>query len=145
MRDAATVRGLMASLNQSRRFVLPAAALRAIREDFDAGRADESEVKAAIRTAWRESGDLIDPHTAVAVAVAERAASSADVPNIVLSTAHPAKFPDAVEAACGRRPELPAWLSGLMSKAELVAQMPNDQTELERFVRRVSRAAKENA
>ena len=145
MRDAAAVRGLMASLNQSRRFVLPAAALRAIREDFDAGRADESEVKAAIRAAWREAGDLIDPHTAVAVAVAERAASSADVPNIVLSTAHAAKFPDAVEAACGRRPELPAWLSGLMSKAELVTQMPNDQSELERFVRRVSRAAKENA
>ncbi len=141
-RDAGTVRGLMASLNQSRRFVLPAAALGRIREDFDAGRADESEVKAAIRAAWREAGDLIDPHTAVAIAVAERAGTGADVPNIVLSTAHAAKFPDAVEAACGRRPELPSWLSGLMSKSEHITHMPNDQAELERFVRGVSRATR---
>jgi threonine synthase len=141
-RDAGTIRGLMASLSQSRRFVLPAAALRAIREDFDAGRADESEVKAAIRAAWREAGDLIDPHTAVAIAVAERAAASADVPSIVLSTAHAAKFPDAVEAACGRRPDLPSWLSGLMSKTEHVTRMANDQGELERFVRGVSRATR---
>ncbi len=141
-RDAGTVRGLMASLNQSRRFVVPAAALRAIREDFDAGRADENEVKAAIRTAWREAGDLVDPHTAVAIAVAERVSTSSDVPNVVLSTAHAAKFPDAVEAACGRRPELPAWLSGLMSKPENVTHMPNHQDELERFVRGVSRATR---
>ena len=141
-RDAGTIRGLMASLNQSRRFVLPAAALRAIREDFDAGRADESEVKAAIRAAWREAGDLIDPHTAVAIAVAERAATSTDVPNIVLATAHAAKFPDAVEAACGRRPELPPWLSSLMGKTEHVTRMSNDQGELERFVRGVSRATR---
>jgi threonine synthase len=141
-RDAATTRSLMASLSQSGRFVLPAGALRSIREDFEAGRADESEVKAAIRAAWRESGDLIDPHTAVAVAVAERDATGSDVPNIVLSTAHAAKFPDAVEAACGRRPELPAWLSGLMTRSENIRPMPNDQAELERFIRSVSRAAK---
>jgi threonine synthase len=144
-RDSATLRALMGSLAQSGRFVLPAAALRLIRAEFEAGRADESEVKAAIRVAWREAGDLIDPHTAVAIAVAERAVGSADVPNIVLSTAHAAKFPDAVEAACGRRPELPPWLSGLMSKVEQVTQMPNDQAELERFVRRVSRATKASA
>jgi threonine synthase len=61
----------------------------------------------------------------------------------VLSTAHAAKFPDAVEAACGVRPELPAWLDGLMSKQEHIKVMKNDQSEVEQFVRSVSRAAKQ--
>ena len=142
-RDAAMVRGLMASLGQSGRFVLPDTVLAAIRAEFDAGRADEIETAAAIRTAWREAGDLVDPHTAVALAVADRDNSDSKVPNIVLSTAHAAKFPDAVEAACGMRPQLPAWLEGLMIKAEQVKVMKNDQVEVERFVLSVSRAAKQ--
>ncbi len=142
-RDAGSVRRLMASLKQSGRFVLPDAMLAAIREEFDAGRADETETSAAIRAAWREAGDLVDPHTAVALAVADRDTSDSRIPNIVLSTAHAAKFPDAVEAACGVRPELPAWLEGLMTKPEHIKVMKNDQAEVERFVRSVSRAAKQ--
>jgi threonine synthase len=144
-RDAAEVRRLMASLKQSGRFVLPDAILAKIREEFDAGRADETETSAAIRAAWREAGDLVDPHTAVALAVADRDTSDDRIPNIVLSTAHAAKFPDAVEAACGVRPELPAWLEGLMTKPEHIKIMKNDQVEVERFVLSVSRAAKQGA
>jgi threonine synthase len=143
-RDGPAVRRLMEQLKQSGRFVLPDAMLAAIREAFDAGRADETETAAAIRAAWREAGELVDPHTAVALSVAERDASDASVPNIVLSTAHPAKFPDAVEAACGVRPRLPAWLDGLMTRHEQVKIMKNDQDEVERFVLSISRAAKAN-
>jgi threonine synthase len=143
-RDGPAVRRLMEQLKQSGRFVLPDAMLAAIREAFDAGRADETETAAAIRAAWREAGELVDPHTAVALSVAERDASDASVPNIVLSTAHPAKFPDAVEAACGVRPQLPAWLDGLMTRNEQVKIMKNDQDEVERFVLSISRAAKAN-
>lgn len=142
-RDAAGVRRLMDSLKQSGRFVLPDATLAAISEGFDAGRADETETAAAIRAAWREAGGLVDPHTAVALAVADRDTTDRTVPSIVLSTAHPAKFPDAVEAACGQRPQLPAWLDGLMTKSEHMKVMKNDQTEVERFVLSVSRAAKQ--
>ncbi|WP_316231499.1 threonine synthase [Bradyrhizobium sp. SZCCHNR1051] len=142
-RDAGTVRRLMDSLKQSGRFVLPDAMLAAIRADFDAGRADETETAAAIRAAFREAGDLVDPHTAVALAVADRDGTDLSVPNIVLSTAHPAKFPDAVEAACGMRPHLPVWLEGLMSKREDIRIMRNDQAEVEKFIRSVSRAAKQ--
>ncbi len=141
--DAAAVRRLMASLKQSGRFVLPDAMLAAIREEFDAGRADETETAAAIRAAWREAGQLVDPHTAVALAVADRDTTDSRIPNIVLSTAHAAKFPDAVESACGVRPQLPAWLEGLMTKPEQVKIMKNDQVEVERFIRSVSRAAKQ--
>ncbi|MBV8919758.1 threonine synthase [Bradyrhizobium sp.] len=141
-RDADTVRRLMASLRQSGRFVLPGGTLAKIRAEFDAGRADETETSAAIRAAWREAGDLVDPHTAVALAVADRDVTDSSVPNIVLSTAHPAKFPDAVQAACGVRPQLPAWLDGLMGKGEALKIMRNDQAEVERFVLSVSRAAR---
>jgi threonine synthase len=133
----------MEQLKQSGRFVLPDAMLAAIRADFDAGRADETETSAAIRAAWREAGDLVDPHTAVALAVADRDSSDSKIPNIVLSTAHAAKFPDAVEAACGVRPQLPPWLDGLMTKVEQVKIMKNDQTEVERFIKSVSRALKQ--
>jgi threonine synthase len=140
-RDAALVRSLMDSLKQSGRFVLPDALLATIRAEFDAGRADEEETAASIRTAWREAATLVDPHTAVALAVADRDATDHSVPNVVLATAHAAKFPDAVEAACGVRPDLPPWLGGLMTKPEHITVVPNDVTAIETIVRTVSRAA----
>src|SRR6478736_3336298 len=142
-RDSDSVRRLMGSLKQSGRFVLPDATLAAIREEFDAGRTDATETAAAIRAAWREAGDLVDPHTAVALAVADRDVADTRIPNIVLSTAHAAKFPDAVEAACGIRPQLPAWLDGLLTKSEHMTVMKNEPAEVERFVQSVSRAARQ--
>jgi threonine synthase len=142
-RDAALVRRLRASLKQSGRFVLPDAVLAQVRSEFDAGRADETETSAVIRAAGREAGDLVDPHTAVALAVADRDSPDSGVPNIVLSTAHAAKFPDAVEAACGMRPQLPVWLGGLMSRPETIKVMANDQAAIERFILSVSRAARQ--
>jgi threonine synthase len=64
---------------------------------------------------------------------------------VVLATAHPAKFPDAVEAACGVRPPLPAWLSDLNERPERVTVLPVDQAAVERFVLATSRAAQEGA
>jgi threonine synthase len=142
-RDAALVRGLMASLAQSGRFSLPGNVLNAIRADFEAGRADETEVAATIRATFREAGNLVDPHTAVALAVAERDNAESKVPNVVLSTAHPAKFPDAVEEACGTRPGLPVWLDGLMSRKEHITVMKNDSAAIEAFVLSAGRVAKQ--
>ena len=64
---------------------------------------------------------------------------------VVLSTAHAAKFPDAVEAACGVRPALPEWLSNLDTREERVTVLPADQSAVERFVVSTSRAAHEGA
>ena len=140
-RDAAAVRGLMASLKQSGRFELSGAALGAIRALFSAGRADEDETAATIRTVLRETGQLLDPHTAVAVAVAEKEAPADGTPMVVLSTAHAAKFPDAVAAACGRRPPLPDWLGDLMTRTERFTPLPVDPAALERHIMSLSRAA----
>jgi threonine synthase len=144
-RDGAAVRALMGSLAQSRRFAIPAGPLAAIRAGFTAARADEEEAAAVIRTVRREAGYLVDPHTAVGVAVAEKAAHDPAVPMVVLSTAHPAKFPDAVAAACGTRPPLPDWLADLPRRPERVTVLPADQGEIERFIVGASRAAQEGA
>jgi len=144
-RDPAPVRALMGSLAQSRSFTIASAPLTEIRSRFTAERADEDETAATIRTVQREAGYLIDPHTAVAVAVAEKENRDRSVPMIVLSTAHPAKFPAAVEAACGTRPALPDWLADLDTREERVTVLPNDQGAVEKFILAASRAAREGA
>jgi threonine synthase len=143
--DPAPVRGLMASLAQSRQFTIAGSALAEIRSRFSAERADEEETAATIRTLHREAGSLVDPHTAVAVAVAEKENRDRSVPMVVLSTAHAAKFPDAVEAACGTRPELPDWLDDLETRPERVTVLPNEQGAVEKFILAASRAAREGA
>jgi threonine synthase len=142
-RDPAPVRAAMGSLVQSRRFSIPGTALQAMRAVFTADRASESETAAAIRTTLNETGLIIDPHTGVALAVAEKESRDPAVPMVVLSTAHAAKFPDAVEAASGVRPRLPDRLADLASRPERITVLPPDQAAVERFVVEVSRAARE--
>jgi threonine synthase len=143
--DGNAIRALMGSLAQSRRFALSAQALARIRTLFAAGRADENEVAATIRTVKRETGHFVDPHTAVGIAVAEKEWRDPAVPMVVLSTAHAAKFPDAVEAACGARPALPERFSDLHNRPERVTVLPADQSAVERFVLATSRAAQKGA
>jgi threonine synthase len=144
-RDARPVSAAMAALAQSQRFSVSARALSEMRTLFTSNRADEEDVAAAIRTVLRETGYLVDPHTAVALAVAEKETHDPAVPMVVLSTAHAAKFPDAVEAACGVRPPLPDWLGDLQQRTERTTELPVDQAALEDFILGVSRAAREGA
>ncbi|HEY6834520.1 MAG TPA: threonine synthase [Pseudolabrys sp.] len=144
-RDAHAVRSLMGSLAQSRRFSVSAHALEKMRALFSADRADEQESAATIRAWMREASYCADPHTAVGLAVAEKETRDPSVPMVVLSTAHPAKFPDAVKAACGVEPALPDWLGDLYARTERVTVLPADQGAVERFVSSASRAAREGA
>ena len=144
-RDAKQVTALMGSLAQSRRFTVPAPALKQMRATFTADKADEQECAATIRAWMREAGYCADPHTAVGLAVAEKEARDPSVPMVVLSTAHPAKFPDAVKAACGITPALPDWLADLPQRKERVSILPADQAAVEKFVLSASRAAREGA
>ena len=82
---------------------------------------------------------LIDPHTAVGVEAARRH-SVPGIPTVTLATAHPAKFPDAVEQATGVRPPLPAHLADLLERPERTSLLPNDLAAVERFVESVARA-----
>jgi len=140
-RDAEAVRRAMSGLKQSGAFDIAEPALKAIRKEFRAGRASERQVKAMIRDVQAETGYVLDPHTAVAVHVAARM-EKPSAAMITLSTAHPAKFPDAVKNACGIDPALPSWLSDLMQREERFSVVPNDQDAVENHILSLTRATR---
>lgn len=137
-RDAQMVRRNLSSLSQSGAFDLREDVREAISTDFDAGRASEDEVTQTIRSTLADTGMLLDPHTAVGVHVAKQTDTAS--PMVVLATAHPAKFPDAVEAASGIRPPLPERLADLMAGQERFKVLANDLDAVETFVAQHSRA-----
>jgi threonine synthase len=142
-RDAAAVRRLMSNLAQSRAFTIMEEPLGCIREEFDSQTVDEASVTDEIGATWREAGYLIDPHTAIGVRAARSLlAEQPETPVVALATAHPAKFPEAVERATGRHPALPAHLADLMDRRERVTVLPNDQPAIERFIRDHARAVR---
>lgn len=138
-RDAAALRGLMDSLKQSGGFSISEKPLSTIRSEFSAGRSTVDETAETIKSVLEADGYLLDPHSAIAVKVARENVSNA-APMVVLATAHPAKFPDAVKAASGVEPQLPAWLSDLMERKESFTVLHNDLKIVEEYVRRHSRA-----
>jgi threonine synthase len=139
-RDAGYIRGIMGSLAQGRRFELGPSAAR-FKADFAAAAASEDDVAAAIRRTKAASGYLMDPHTACGLVALEAVAAQSEVPGIVLSTAHPAKFPDAMEKITGERPGLPPRLSTLLTDPERFPVVENDLEAVKRFVERAAGAA----
>ncbi|MEM1236677.1 MAG: threonine synthase [Pseudomonadota bacterium] len=131
-RDGSAVAQLMDEL-KSGGFHISQGALEALREHFTSGRSDEQETSATIKEALASMGELLCPHSAVGVKVAEEELGTE--PMITLATAHPAKFPDAVEAATGERPPLPPRMADLYDRSERVTEVPNDLDALETLIR----------
>jgi len=142
-RDAATTRAAFASLEQSGGFDIPAGALEAIRADFDAHAVGEAETTSEIARTWRESGYVLDPHTATGVSAARaRLAEDPSTPVVALATAHPAKFPDAIEHAIGRRPAPPDRLKPILAASERFARIESDVARVKSFIEENARAAR---
>ncbi len=142
-RDAGVVRAQMGSLGQSGRFELGGAHAR-FKGEFAAVAASEGDIAATINRTLATSGYLAEPHTACGLHAANVAPASRGVAQIVLATAHPAKFPDAMEQITGQRPALPQRLSGLMTDAERMTVLPNDQARIEAFLTAHSRVTARN-
>jgi threonine synthase len=142
-RDGAAVRRLMGSLAQSGSFSIAAEPLASICEEFAAEAVGEDAVVGEISETWTKAGYLLDPHTAVGVKAARSLlAEEPQIPVIALSTAHPAKFPEAVERATGIRPKLPPHLADLLDRKERFTVLPNDQAAVETFIRERARAVR---
>jgi threonine synthase len=111
-----------------------------IEASFRAARSDDAATLAEMERVYADTGLLIDPHTATATAAARTLGPRhPEAPVITLATAHPAKFPDAVERATGRRPELPEFLADLFERDERTQMVPNDLAAVQKFVRSVTR------
>ena len=132
-RDASAIRRLMASLGQSGAFTIEAGPLNAIRAEFASGSAGMAETAKVIAATLEETGELLDPHTAVGYGVARKEQAYRG-PMVTLATAHPAKFPDAVERASGLRPGLPPRLAPLMMAEERMSVLANDPEEVKAFI-----------
>jgi threonine synthase len=133
-RDAARVKSLMQELRKTGAFRLNETELAGMRELFAAHSIGEHEVEMTIRGLMEETGMLVDPHTAVAVAAARVETGLGSWPIVVLSTAHPAKFPEAVERASGRVPEQPERLRLRLGQHERCALLPNDYAAVASFI-----------
>jgi threonine synthase len=131
-RDGSAIAQLMEELKSTGGFTVSQGALEHLRATFASGRVSEAETSAAIKSELAASGELLCPHSAIGVRVANGHLS--EVPMITLATAHPAKFPDAVEAACGLRPDLPPRMADLFTRPERVTRVPNDLAALEALV-----------
>ncbi len=123
-RDGAALSAQMAGFEATKAMQLTNAQREGASALFTSARADAEEMDAAIRWAWEACGELIDPHTAIGLHAARASGLPRDVPVVTLATAHPAKFPEAVEAATGTRPVLPARVGDLFEREERLIELP---------------------
>lgn len=134
-RDGAAVRRTMQSFRQSGRLKVAAATVKELRNVFAADRRSDAQTSQTIASVFAHSGIALDPHTAIGLDVGRAKRRDPAVPLIALATAHPAKFPDAVEAATGERPVLPPRLAGLMELPERMDVLANDASVLKTHIR----------
>ncbi len=135
------VRSLMADFAADGRYAIPVATLERIRADFAAERVDETACAAEMSRVYRDCGLVVDPHSAVGIAAARRLISASPATLVIaLGTAHPAKFPDAVERATGVRPALPAHIADLMDREETIIVLPNDRDAVADYLHQTARA-----
>ena len=134
-RDGAAVAELMSAFRSDGTVSVQIEVLDQLRSEFDCGRVDDESAAEVIRRTHHRIGMLLDPHTAIAVGIAESHRGDPSVPVVALATAHPAKFPDAVEAATGVRPPLPDHLADLFDRPERIEHVVGDLAKVEELVR----------
>ena len=124
----------MAGFESTRAMQLTNAQREGAAKLFTSARADADQMAEAIRWAYDNCGELLDPHTAIGLHAARTSGLSPEVPVVTLATAHPAKFRDAVERATGQRPELPSRIGDLFEREERMVELPGDYAAIADYV-----------
>ncbi|MET1029259.1 MAG: threonine synthase, partial [Dongiaceae bacterium] len=133
-RDGAALAAAMGDFRKTGKLTAPRQTWGQVEKLFAAEALTDDQTIAAMRDLYRRTGELIDPHSAIGLAAAEATRKDPETPIIALATAHPAKFPDAVERATGHRPALPEHLADLYDRPERMTVLPNDLNRVREFV-----------
>ena len=134
-RNGAAVAGLMEAFKQTGNFSVEDDRWTEARRLFDSLAVDDEQTCETIAQVFAETGEVLDPHTAIGVKAARECRRSLDIPMVILGTAHPVKFPDAVEkAGVGKALELPAHLADLFAREERYTVLANDLKAVQAFV-----------
>ncbi|MDE0310391.1 MAG: threonine synthase [Acidiferrobacterales bacterium] len=133
-RDGHEVTELMRQLRENGQFEVDPDTLHRARSHFDAIRADQRETCDAIARLYSETGMIIDPHSAVALSAVDHFDSDSDSPLVVISTAHPAKFPDTIERSVSAGVQVPSRLAGLLDMPERYRRISSNPDELKKLM-----------
>ncbi|MCY4150020.1 MAG: threonine synthase [Gammaproteobacteria bacterium] len=132
--DSDRLHGLMQEFQEKGRFDVGRDMLNRARKDFSAYRLTDEDTRKDIRKTYEATGEIIDPHSIIGVSAARKEGFK-EAPVVVLATAHPAKFPDAIKSALGFEPPLPDELSEILTLEERCRNnLPNDVSTLRKFV-----------
>jgi threonine synthase len=133
-RDGAALAEQMRGFEETKAMRLSNAQREGASALFSSARADATEMTRAMAWAAQDCGEVIDPHTAIGLHAARAADLPREIPVVTLATAHPAKFPDAVERATGQRPPLPSRVGDLFEREERCAELPGDYAAVAAYV-----------
>jgi threonine synthase len=137
-RDAEKLKTVMDEFKSTGRFAMDDAIMKKARAEFHAFRSDEETTLATMQDVFKKTDYVLDPHTAVGHAAARELQKKSGGIVINLATAHPSKFPDAVEKATGQRPALPSHLADLFEREERFKSEVNDLSVIQQYIRALS-------
>jgi threonine synthase len=132
--DGGAIADMMTRFRKERSLTLSPAAWNALKAMFSASAVSDEDTKKTIAQTYAATGELLDPHTAVGLAAGQRCRRDAATPLVVLATAHPAKFPDAVQEATGIHPALPPHLHTLLTLKERYDTLGNDAATIKTYI-----------
>ncbi len=121
---------------------IPTDVLARMRKVFTGVAVSEDQTRETMARVLAETGETIDPHTAVGVAGARALGAARGAPTVILATAHPAKFPQAVLAATGAEPHAPAAVRERMALPETFERLPPDVDAVKAYVRTFASAGR---
>ena len=131
--DDIETKDVMIKIKNEGKYIFAKNRLEKIRKDFLSESMNEEEVIETIRNIYNKYNVILDPHTAIGLGALNKINIEGD--NIVLATAHPCKFPDAIDKSISIKPSLPSELQYIMDKKEHYDIVPNNVSKTKQYIK----------